>query len=487
MEAKLRQRESADRIEPATAKRKARIPIYGERQVSPAARTPRWWRDARRRRMLAAADLIAAGVASIVTTSAIATLWAVALLPAWVVLAKLLGLYDRDHRVIRHLTVDEAPVIITWAVAGGIGVSALLALTPDGSHSNLSTAEMVAVAALGCLLLRVFARWLWRRITPVEHCLVIGDGELAQDLHRKLYLFEDMHLSVEAEIDPGELRPALNGARSSRDIGTLLAGIDRVILATTSLPPETIGEFSGVCRQRQVKLSVLSPFRGRALPAERISQVADLPVLEYNTWDVSRSSAALKRCFDLIGGAIGTLVLLLILPFVAAAIKLDTRGSVFFTQFRAGRGGRPFRIVKFRTMHSGAEQALADLVSIDELEDPMFKLEDDPRRTRVGRFLRRFSLDELPQMLNVLRGQMSIVGPRPEQIELVDRYLPEQRFRLDVKPGVTGPMQVNGRGHLNFSERLSVELDYIENLSFGRDLRIIALTLPAILKRHGAY
>ena len=117
----------------------------------------------------------------------------------------------------------------------------------------------------------------------------------------------------------------------------------------------------------------------------------------------------------------------------------------------------------------------------------MFKLEDDPRVTRVGRLLRRLSLDELPQLINVLRGQMSIVGPRPEQIELVERYRPEHRFRLTVKPGMTGPMQVNGRGQLTFAERLDLEVNYIENLSIGRDVRILAETASAVVRRNGAY
>ena len=142
---------------------------------------------------------------------------------------------------------------------------------------------------------------------------------------------------------------------------------------------------------------------------------------------------------------------------------------------------------KFRTMVADAEDRLADVVRLDDLREPMFKLSADPRVTRVGRFLRRLSLDELPQLWNVLRGEMSIVGPRPEQVELVERYRPEHRFRLSVKPGITGPMQVFGRGDLTFHERLAVELDYIENVSLARDLRILVETVPVALKGSGAY
>jgi lipopolysaccharide/colanic/teichoic acid biosynthesis glycosyltransferase len=126
-------------------------------------------------------------------------------------------------------------------------------------------------------------------------------------------------------------------------------------------------------------------------------------------------------------------------------------------------------------------------VALDDLDEPMFKVPSDPRITRLGSVLRRTSLDELPQLVNVLAGEMSLVGPRPEQVELVRRYRPEHRFRLEVKPGMTGPMQVFGRGELTFEERLGVERDYVENLSFGNDLRILALTFTAVISGKGAY
>jgi lipopolysaccharide/colanic/teichoic acid biosynthesis glycosyltransferase len=209
--------------------------------------------------------------------------------------------------------------------------------------------------------------------------------------------------------------------------------------------------------------------------------------VEYNTWDVSRSTMLLKRTLDL---AIAGPLLLVAAPLIlliALAIRLDRAGPAFFVQRRAGVNGRPFPMLKFRTMVPDAEERLSELVAVDELATPMFKLARDPRVTRLGRLLRRTSLDELPQLLNVVRGEMSLVGPRPEQTDLVDRYGPEHKFRLAVKPGLTGPMQVYGRGQLTFDERLAVEREYIENLSLGRDLRILALTLTAVVGGRGAY
>jgi lipopolysaccharide/colanic/teichoic acid biosynthesis glycosyltransferase len=194
----------------------------------------------------------------------------------------------------------------------------------------------------------------------------------------------------------------------------------------------------------------------------------------------------LKRCIDLAVGSVALVLFAPVLAIAAVAIKLDSRGPVFFRQVRAGVHGAPFRVVKFRTMVANAEALLPDLVDIATLEEPVFKLPGDPRVTRVGRVLRRWSIDELPQLVNVLRGQMSLVGPRPEQLDLVERYTPEQRRRLDLKPGMTGPMQVYGRGGLSFDERLAVEREYIENLSLRRDVRLLAMTISAVIAGRGA-
>jgi lipopolysaccharide/colanic/teichoic acid biosynthesis glycosyltransferase len=172
---------------------------------------------------------------------------------------------------------------------------------------------------------------------------------------------------------------------------------------------------------------------------------------------------------------------------IAVLVKLDSPGPAIFSQVRVGQNGRLFRILKFRTMVDRAEEMLPRLVNLDALPEPVFKLRDDPRVTRVGRFLRRWSLDEVPQLANVLHGEMSLVGPRPEQAEVVARYTDDQRRRLAVKPGMTGPMQVSGRGDLTFEGRLALELDYIERYSLRRDLAILLRTIPAVVKGKGAY
>src|SRR5436305_1767600 len=221
--------------------------------------------------------------------------------------------------------------------------------------------------------------------------------------------------------------------------------------------------------------------------ATHLTHIADLPLLDYNTWDISRTTVGLKRAFDIAVALVALVVTLPLFLLSGLAILVESGLPIFFRQTRGGEHARPFQMLKFRTMVRDAEAMLPELVCFDELADPMFKLKADPRVTRVGGVLRRTSIDELPQLINVLRGEMSIVGPRPEQLDLVERYAPEHQFRLAVKPGITGPMQVYGRGELTFEERLAVEREYVENLSLARDIRIVLMTLPAVVGRRGAF
>jgi len=201
-----------------------------------------------------------------------------------------------------------------------------------------------------------------------------------------------------------------------------------------------------------------------------------------------------KRTFDIFKRfmdiAVASLILLLVLPVIPVIvilIKLDSPGHVLFRQKRVGKDGREFDFFKFRSMHQGAENVIASLRPLSGVDGPVFKLKEDPRITGTGRFLRRSSLDELPQLLNVLKGDMSVVGPRPNLPSEVSQYLPWQKRRLDVTPGITCYWQIAGRSHIGFQEWMRLDLEYIRSRSLVTDIKIMLKTIPAVIARKGAY
>lgn len=194
-----------------------------------------------------------------------------------------------------------------------------------------------------------------------------------------------------------------------------------------------------------------------------------------------------KRIIDISVALILLILFLPLIPVVTILIKLDSRGSILYKQRRVGKDGKEFDFFKFRSMVDGAENVIGALKPLCGMDGPIFKLKDDPRITPVGRFLRRSSLDELPQLINVLRGEMSIVGPRPNLPSEVSHYLPWQKKRLDVTPGITCFWQIAGRSHIGFQEWMRLDLEYIRQRSLKTDLTIMLKTIPAVIARKGAY
>ena len=242
---------------------------------------------------------------------------------------------------------------------------------------------------------------------------------------------------------------------------------------------------------RDLPPNATAPVRPAAVPSQPSrSSWPDPPTLPTGDWALLTASAgrrACKRGLDLLGAAIAIVLLSPLLVIVAAAIATTSRGGPLYRQVRVGREGRPFTIWKFRTMRRGAHDLMPEVVDLNELDGPIFKIRRDPRATPVGRFVRKFSLDELPQLVNVVRGDMSLVGPRPLVPEEYAHLDADQTRRLLARPGMTGTWQVSGRCDVDFARWMELDLDYIRHWSLRLDLQVLLRTIPAVLRARGSY
>jgi exopolysaccharide biosynthesis polyprenyl glycosylphosphotransferase len=262
--------------------------------------------------------------------------------------------------------------------------------------------------------------------------------------------------------------------------------IHRVVIAPGATDQADVLDLIRAAKALGLKVSLLPRMFEVVGSSVVFDDVEGLTLLGVRRFGLTRSSWLCKRAFDLAGTVAGLVVLSPFLALVALAIRLDSRGPVFFRQQRVGRGGRVFEMVKFRTMVADADRRKAELRARNEAEG-LFKIADDPRITPVGRILRRTSLDELPQLWNVLRGEMSLVGPRPALPSEVEAWGPEVHQRLEVKPGITGMWQVSGRSSASFEDYTRLDRYYVDNWSLWTDLAILAKTVPTVLLHRGAY
>jgi exopolysaccharide biosynthesis polyprenyl glycosylphosphotransferase len=453
-------------------------------------------RGAMLRRLLAAGDWVAlVGTLCLVTattsTTDIATLfWAVLFSPAWILVAKLQGLYDHDHRRIRHSTLDELPSLVSASVLGTLVLDGLLALSPVGPLSPTSAIAVGLGALVGSFVLRGVLRFLWHRLTGLAAGIVVGPAAVVDMVARRVSTHPETRLALVGYLSQGDDDAAeLPRLGTIADISKVAHDyeIERVVVTEQEMSEPAAERLIEECKAEGLALTFLPQHYGLLGPGIELNRLAELPVLDFRFSDPPRSTLAMKRAMDVVVSGVLLALLSPLLAAIAVAIVVDSGRPVFFRQRRAGKEGEPFTMVKFRTMVVDAEQRLGELVDIAKLDQPAFKIPDDPRVTRFGRVLRRYSLDELPQLFNVLRGAMSLVGPRPEEESVVALYDERQRGRLEIKPGLTGPMQVYGRSDLTFEERLAMERDYLDNLSLTGDLAILLRTPIAIVRGDGAY
>jgi exopolysaccharide biosynthesis polyprenyl glycosylphosphotransferase len=436
------------------------------------------------RRLLAVADLLGATVALLVVLSLLGDdrpgLATLAGMPLVIVLFKIAGLYDRDQMRLVRSTLDEAPVLGQLV---GLYVLGLTILQPVLIEGQLGAGQIVALwvaSFLSIVAARMAARWIAAQLSAVERCLVVGDPRMADRIREKL-ASSSARASVAATLPlEGDDVADLGGPEAIRRVVDELE-MDRIIVALSSTEDGGVEELIRIARAAGVRVSVLPSMLEVVGSAVELEDVDGMTILGVRPFGLSRSSLLLKRVSDLVATGVGLLVVGPIIAALSLAIKLDSKGPIFFRQVRVGRDGRPFEIVKFRSMVVGADERKAELLALNEVGDGMFKLSRDPRVTRVGSFLRRTSLDELPQLFNVLRGEMSLVGPRPLVTDEDARVLGLDRSRLYLTPGMTGPWQVLGT-RVPMAEMVAIDYLYVANWSLWGDLKVLVRTLRHVLR-----
>lgn len=328
----------------------------------------------------------------------------------------------------------------------------------------------------------------------VDRLLIVGAGEVGRAVIRNIIAQPDLGYQIVGFLDD-------DPAKSNTDIGPIKAlgpvenlpqllrelHISQVIITLPWQYHRKTVRLVLEAEEAGARARVVPDLFQLSLGRVDVETINGIPLISIKQTALTGWNLALKRILDL---AFTIPFLLLTAPLwllIAIAIKLDSPGPVFFKQERAGKNGKPFQVYKFRSMVVGAEAEQQKLIAQNEATGPLFKMRDDPRRTRVGRFIRQTSLDELPQFINVLRGEMSVVGPRPALFSEVTQYQEWQRKRLDIQPGITGLWQVSGRSDLTFDEMVMLDIYYGENWSLMSDIRIILRTIPQVLFGDGAY
>lgn len=462
------------------------------------------------RRALAAADLGGLALAFVIAQLAVPaqplapnrvptlseTLLFVVTLPAWVLLARAYGLYDRDEERADHSSVDDVWGVVNMVTLGTWILYAGTLLTHTGSPGLGKLATFWAAAIVLVTGGRVAARAAARRTAAfVQNTLILGAGAVGQLIAKKFHQHPEYGINVVGFVDanPVERRPDIGGVDvvgRPEHIAWIVDVLDveRVIIAFSQDSHETTLDALRELEALDVQVDIV-PRLFEGVPPESYFHAAEgLTLIGLPRARLSRTSLLLKRCFDAIASLLGLVLLSPLLAAIALAIGVDTRGPILFRQTRMGREGRLFRIVKFRTMRVDAEQLKHQVAHLNKHLQPngdprMFKVPDDPRITRVGRILRRTSLDELPQLWNVLLGDMSLVGPRPLILDEHRHVGGWGLTRLELKPGITGLWQVLGRDEIPFNEMVELDYRYVTSWSLWNDLKLIARTVPVLLRR----
>jgi exopolysaccharide biosynthesis polyprenyl glycosylphosphotransferase len=403
------------------------------------------------------------------------------------------GLYERDDHRVSVSSFDEVGLLFHALIASSLVLllvgQALVRFLGARVFSPLEAFIFLAAALVLVPTFRGAVRtWALPRVMRVRRAVIVGSGSGARVMARKLAGHPEHGLVVVGHCGDGDAGDLAHlGTRAEISSIVVDNRVDWLILTEPSDgPSEDIYELLEAV-DRDVTISVVPQFADVFTSNATLDDIEGIPIVTLPRVRLSRSAHVVKRTFDLALGVPVALLLLPILIVCAIAIRLDSPGPVLFLQERRGRGGRIFRIVKFRTMIDGAERQRQALAADNELTGPLFKIRADPRITRVGGFMRSRSIDELPQIWNVLRGEMSLVGPRPFVLHEADQMADGiGRKRLDVTPGITGLWQVLGRNDIPYDEMLKLDYLYVTGWSAWWDFQILCKTIPAVLGGKGA-
>jgi exopolysaccharide biosynthesis polyprenyl glycosylphosphotransferase len=368
-------------------------------------------------------------------------------------------------------------------------------------RTDISRTYVLLIGAVDFVLLllgRTASYWgvaiMRERLSRFHYLLIIGCGPRAREMATLIEESRGMGLRLVGFVDPeGEARPSDHLAGYDvfplDSVGTILQQhvVDEVVFAVSLQELARLEPVMQHCADLGIRTRLQLEFLPPAYSRIYLENFRDVQLLSLSSAPDSELRLFFKRVFDVVLSATSLILLSPLLLAIGAMIKITSPGPVFFQQTRCGLGGRRFMLYKFRSMINNAEQMRAELHQLNELDGPVFKISDDPRITTVGRWLRRFSLDELPQLWNIFRGDMSFVGPRPAVPEEVEQYEDWQRRRLRMRPGLTCIWVIEGRNHVDFNRWMQLDLKYIDTWSLWLDAKIFLLTIPIVLSGRGAY
>jgi exopolysaccharide biosynthesis polyprenyl glycosylphosphotransferase len=400
----------------------------------------------------------------------------VLILPIVLVASKLMGLYERDGLVLKKTTLEDSAALFQLSSFFALVTWLLEGVLVEGYLGNRQVLGLWGLLYVMSLLSRSVARDIARRYAPVERCLVAGAPEAVQPVLRGLADTRRVKAEVVGHLPlDGAGRPHDEVMRDLED-AIVRNDAHRVILAPDETDSDEFLEMISLVKSLGVRVSVVPRIFEVVGTAVEFDTLNGLTVLGVRRFGLQRSSMVVKRTMDIVGAGVGLVAVSPLLLGITIAIRVTSRGPILFRQTRVGRDGTRFTMLKFRTMVEGADALKSELVTRNEA-DGLFKIADDPRITKVGRWLRCTSLDELPQLLNVLRGEMSLVGPRPLVVDEDCKIQGRHRRRLHLTPGMTGDWQILGSARIPLQEMVKIDYLYVANWSLWGDIKILARTV----------